>query len=374
MKKVLFTATVDSHILAFHTPYLKYFKNNGYEVHVATNGDAKIPFCDVKHVVSFERSPFKPNNLKAIRQLKKICDTEQFDIIHTHTPMGSVVTRLAAMHARKKYNTYVIYTAHGFHFFKGAPAQNWLIFYPVEKLLARKTDTLITINKEDYELAKKKFKTDVQYIPGVGVDSKKFDFSMTEDDKTQLRKSLGLKKSDFVMIYPAELNKNKNQLLLINAMKKIVLKDKDIKLLLPGKDNYNGYYQRLVKDYGLTDKILFLNHRGDIPQLLQVSNVSVSTSLREGLPVNVMEAMCTGMALVVSPCRGNLDLVKDGKNGYIISNNDHDSLVNIIIYLKYNVQITAKMGVLNKKDVAPYLLDQTLIRMQKIYSASQYDG
>lgn len=121
VKKVLFTATVDSHILHFHIPYLKMFKDMGYETHVATNGDEAIPYCDKKHKISFERSPFKLNNLKAIKQLKKVVEEEKFDIIHCHTPMGSVVTRLASKHARKAYGTRVIYTAHGFHFYKGAP-------------------------------------------------------------------------------------------------------------------------------------------------------------------------------------------------------------------------------------------------------------
>ena len=154
MKKVLFAATVDSHIKQFHLPYLKWFKEHGYEVHVATNGKEVIPYCDVKHQISFERSPLKFNNIKAIGQLKKIIEKEQFEIIHCHTPMGSVVTRLAALKARKN-GTRVIYTAHGFHFFKGAPIQNWLIYYPIEKLMARYTDCLITINEEDYEFAKK---------------------------------------------------------------------------------------------------------------------------------------------------------------------------------------------------------------------------
>ena len=178
-KKVLFSATVDSHILHFHLPYLKLFKEHGYEVHVATNGTEKIPYCDVKHVVSFERSPYKVNNLKAIKQLRKIINNEKFDIIHCHTPMGSVVTRLAAKKARKKYGTRVIYTAHGFHFYKGAPKLNWMLFYPVEKYLAKYTDTLITINSEDYELAKKRFSKrckNIEYVPGVGVDKSKFSF------------------------------------------------------------------------------------------------------------------------------------------------------------------------------------------------------
>jgi glycosyltransferase EpsD len=123
-KKVLFTATVDSHIELFHLPFLKYFQENGYETHVATNGNKKIPYADKKHTISFERSPLKPQNLKAFKQLKAIIDDEKFDIIHTHTPMGAAVTRLAARKARKKYGTRVIYTAHGFHFFKGAPLQN----------------------------------------------------------------------------------------------------------------------------------------------------------------------------------------------------------------------------------------------------------
>ena len=201
MKKVLFTATVDSHILQFHIPYLKWFKEQGYEVHVATNGDEKIEYCDVKHKIPFERSPIKINNIKAIFKLKKIIENEKFDILHCHTPMGSVVTRLAAKNARKKYKTKIIYTAHGFHFFKGAPLLNWIIFYPVEKYLSKFTDCLITINKEDYNLAKRKFKSKrIEFVNGVGVDKSKFDFKMSDTEKHELRQSLGLKDDEFVII------------------------------------------------------------------------------------------------------------------------------------------------------------------------------
>ena len=235
MKKVLFTATVDSHILQFHIPYLKMFKEKGYEVHVATNGTENIPYCDVKHVVSFERSPIKINNLKAIKQLKKIIDKEKFEIIHCHTPMGSVVTRLAAKKARKE-GTKVIYTAHGFHFYKGAPLINWMIFYPIEKYLSQYTDCLITINDEDYELARKKFKKckQIELIYGVGVDENKFNFKMTDQEKHELRKSLGLRDDDFVIIYVAELSKRKNQGMLINVVKQLTEKKINTKFLLVG--------------------------------------------------------------------------------------------------------------------------------------------
>lgn len=294
MRKVLFTATVDSHILQFHIPYLKMFKEKGYEVHVATNGRADIPCCDVKHIVSFERNPFKINNLKAIKQLKKIVDEEKFDIIHCHTPMGSAVTRLASKKARKN-GTRVLYTAHGFHFYKGAPLKNWIIYYPVEKYLSKFTDCLITINQEDYELAKRRFSKrckDIEYVPGVGIDENKFDFEMTEEEKQKLRESLGIKNDDFVMIYPARLDKNKNQGLLIDAVKKLSREFPNIQLLLPGNDELNGYYQNMAKERDVESKIHFLGYRKDIQRLIKISNLAVSSSLREGLPVNIMEAMC----------------------------------------------------------------------------------
>jgi len=333
MNKVLFTATVDSHILNFHTPYLKYFKEQGYEVHVATNGKAKIPYADVKHTVSFERSPFKLNNIKAIKQLKKIVDAEQYDIIHTHTPMGSVVTRLAALGARKEHKTRVIYTAHGFHFYKGAPLQNWVLFYPVERVLARYTDTLITINNEDYQRAKKQFKTRVEYVPGVGIDEKKFAFKMTKKEKSELRKSLGLKDTDFVLIYAAELNRNKNQKMIIEAMREVVKTNPEVHILLAGKDSYKGYHKRLTEKYNLNKNIHILGHRSDIPELLNISDAAISTSIREGLPVNLLEAAYLQKPILATTVRGNMDVLKlVNTGGKSIKAGDIKSLAYILIH------------------------------------------
>lgn len=312
MKKVLFTATVDSHILQFHLPYLKWFKEQGYEVHVATNGDEKIPYCDVKHKITFERSPVKTNNINAIFKLKKIIEKEEFQIIHTHTPMGSVVTRLAAKNARKKYKTRVIYTAHGFHFFKGAPLINWIVFYPIEKYLSKYTDCLITINEEDYNLAKAKFKAKkIELVNGVGVDENKFDFKMSDEEKHELRQNLGLKDNDFVIIYVAELSKRKNQGMLIKTVKKLIDESKDnIKVILPGIDSRNGYYQEMTKKLEIEKNIKFLGYRKDIPKLLKISNLYVSTAKQEGLPVNIIEAMFSGLPIIATDCRGNRDVAE----------------------------------------------------------------
>lgn len=361
MKKVLFTATVDSHILHFHIPFLKLFKDKGYEVHVATNGDEKIPYCDKKHVISFERSPIKINNLKAIKQLKKVIEEENFEIIHCHTPMGSVVTRLAARKARKN-GTRVIYTAHGFHFYKGAPLLNWMLFYPIEKWLSRYTDTLITINDEDYQLAKKKFKkTNVEYVPGVGIDPKKFDIKMSDKEKDKLRKEIGIKKSDFVMIYPARLDKNKNHILLINAMNNIIKVDSSVKLLLPGDDELNGFYQEQVKKMELGNNILFLGYRTDINKLLKICNLAVSSSLREGLGLNLVEALYSGIPIVATHNRGHNEIVKNNVNGLYSLNNAED-FSSKILYIKNNISMFKNLN------VDKFLLDNVINEMIKIYN------
>lgn len=366
MKKILFTATTDSFIGQFLQPYLKYFKKKDYEVHVATSGNRVFENCDKKYIIPFERSPFKINNLKSISELKKIIDKEKYDIIHTHTPMGSVVTRMAAKNARRN-GTKVIYTAHGFHFFKGAPAYYWLFFYPVEKYMSKYTDDLITINKEDYKLAKRKFKkTSVHYVPGIGMDETKFNFKMTNKEKLALRKSLSLNERDFILIFPAELNKNKNQILLINVMEGLVKKHDNIHLLLPGIDSYNRYYQKVVEEKKLIKNIHFLGYRKDIPKLLKISNIAVSSSKREGLPVNLLEAMYVGLPMVVTNCRGNRDLVENGINGYIVGKDDVKEFQEKILSL-YNSADTKMFFKNNHEIIKKYLLDNIMREMVKIY-------
>lgn len=364
MKKVLFTATVDSHIKHFHLPYLQWFQEQGYEVHVATNGKEEIPYCDVKHQISFERNPIKINNLKAIKDLKNIIHHEKFDIIHCHTPMGGVVTRLAAMKAREKYHVKVIYTAHGFHFFKGAPFINWILYYPIERILAKVTDCLITINEEDYQLAKKKFKAkQVELVHGTGVDKSKFDFVMPEEEKLELRKTLGLKRDDFVILYVAEMNANKNQGMLIKAMKQLEGQVvKNIKLLLVGQDSFHGKYQQLVAELGLQDKVYFLGYRTDVNRLLKISDLYVSTSQREGLPVNLIEATMAGLPIVATDCRGNRDLVKNQANGYRVAINDVNGLA-------LKIQEVVKNYPTNQHILDDtYELTQVRKKMEKIYT------
>lgn len=370
-KKVLFTATVDSHILHFHIPYLKYFKEKGYEVHVATNGNEDIPYCDKKIIIPFERSPFKYNNLKAIRMLKKVIMTEKYDIIHTHTPMGSVVTRIAARIARKKYKTRVIYTAHGLHFFVGAPLKNWLVFYPVEKVLSKYTDDMILVNNEDYNLVKNKFHCEKVYrIHGIGVNSKKFDIKLTDSESFDLRKSIGLCENDYIIIYAAELSKRKNQEMLIRAIKELVDNGiKDVKVILPGLDSLNGYYQKIVSDLQLNDYIKFLGYRRDIEKLMHISNLAVATSRQEGLCIHLAEAMFCGLPCIATVERGHKELIQDGYNGYLVEQDNYIQLSKKIIDIKNDKKTTDKFIKNNNEVVKKYLIENVMKEMIQIYES-----
>ncbi len=367
MKKVLFVATVDSHIRHFHIPYLKYFKEKGYEVHVATSNDEdeKFDYCDKKHAITFERSPFKANNLKAIKQMKKLFEEEKFDIVHCHTPMGGVVTRIAAKNFRKD-GLKVFYTAHGFHFFKGAPLINWLVYYPVEKWLARCTDVLITINEEDYNRAKKFKAKRVEKINGIGVNEQKFQIEMTEEEKNILKKELGIGQEDVVLTYVAELIPRKNQSLVIDCMKEIVDINKKVKLFLVGTGILKEQYEKQIKELGLENNVILTGYRKDVPKIFKITDIVVSTSKQEGLPINLVEAQMSGLPTISTNVRGNNEVTVNEENGYIIEN--REELIEKLKLLIKDKDKRIEMGKKAKENSKKYTLENALREMHEIYN------
>ena len=270
--------------------------------------------------VSFVRNPFRlDKHLKAYRQMKKILAKNHYDLIHTHTPVGSVITRLAARAARKN-GTKVIYTAHGFHFFRGASIANWLLWYPIEKFCAHYTDILITINQEDYQRAKRKFKTDVRYVSGVGVDSKKIDIKMNKQERDKYRKKLGLKPDDFIIIYVAEISKRKNQIALLKSKANVIKANPNTHILLVGKDSLNGKVQKLARRLDIHNNVHFLGYRSDIPQLLKIADLYCSTSRQEGLAINIVEAKIVGLPIEATNVRGHEPAFIDDISQFLLPN------------------------------------------------------
>lgn len=372
--KVLFVATVRSHIGQFHMPFIRELKSRGVEVHAAyKDNSADKPGLDLSAIdrvfeVPFERQPLRLENIKAYFVLKKIINENNYDAIHCHTPMGAVIARLAARKARKK-GTKVIYTAHGFHFFAGASRKNWLLFYPVEKYLSKFTDCLITINQEDYDLAtSKQFRAKkICKVHGVGVELDRFHYT-DEDEKSKLREEYGYSPDDFIMIYPANLVHEKNHSMLFDSLQIIVRETNDVKLILPGQPICVDEYKKVLLDMGLIDYVDFLGYRRDIEKLVGLSDISVSPSKREGLPVNLIEAMAIGNAIVATDVRGNNDLVEDGVNGYLVKVGDSETMAQRILELIGDRDKLSAFGRASHARVEVFSTDSVNREMTDIYS------
>lgn len=372
VKKVLFVATVVRlHINMFHKPFIKWFHDQGWQVDVAANNDYEdksecvIPYCDNFHCMPFERSPLKKGNLDAYKQLKKLLDSEHYDIIHCHTPMGSVITRLAAGSARNK-GTKVIYTAHGFHFYKGSPKFNWLVYYPIEKILSRRTDLLLTMNQEDYSVAMKFHAKNVMNVNGVGMDMSKFT-EATAADKKAVRAELGLKDDDVFAISVAQLIPRKNHTVLIQAISK--LKDPHFHLYILGDGVQEQELKEQTKELGVENQIHFLGFRRDVYRLCKAADIFLFASLQEGLPVAIMEAMACGLPIIASEIRGNIDLIELEKGGWLVPPTDVDGFMSAIHDAMAHRDKWHQMKEFNLAKVRNYSIDAVMDQMAKIYKS-----
>lgn len=317
----------------------------------------------IKHI-EINRNPFNIVNFKAYHELKKIINEDSFDIIHCHTPVAAMLVRLAARKERRR-GTRVVYTAHGFHFYKGSPLINWLLYYPLEWFLARYTDLLITINAEDFKRAKKNFKArSIRYIPGVGIDIKKF--NQNNVDNVNKRKEIGLIDNSFVVLSVGELNKNKNHETVIRAIAQ--LKNSDIYYVICGQGQLKPHLELLIKNLKMEKQVKLLGFRKDISEICNISDVFVFPSFREGLSVSLMEAMASGLPVVCSDIRGNSDLIKDNQGGYLIKPTDINGFSASINKLFEDKARRKSFGDFNMNSVREYRLENVISNMEEFYS------
>lgn len=369
--KVLLTATVQSHICQFHRPLVEMLHEHGCEVHVAARNNLaeknglKLDFVDKVYDIPFSRSPKSPDNLKAKKMLKKIIDEGHYDVIHCNTPMGGVVTRLAAKRARKN-GARVIYTAHGFHFYEGAPKKNWMIYYPIEKFFSRKTDTLITITEEDYRLAKKKFHCQVEHIHGVGVDEKRY-FPVDEAEKKRLRREMGYGEDQKLILCVGELLPNKNQKMAIRAMTKIVEQYPDALLLIAGNGPEKENLENEIKACGVEKNVKLLGYCTHLQDYQHVVDILVSCSYREGLPLNIVEAMLSGTPVVASINRGHKELIRNGETGYLVSLGDSDAMATRMLMLFDGLDIMGDICKTAQAYAEKYCFTSVKKEMETIY-------
>ena len=371
MKKVLLTATVQSHICQFHKPLAALLRENGYEIHVAARNNLaeknglKLDFVDKVYDIPFARSPKSPDNIKAYKQLKKIIDSDHYDVIHCNTPMGGFVTRLAARKTRKQ-GTEVIYTAHGFHFYKGSSKASWTVIYPIEKAFAKLADKLVTINREDYALAKEKFNTNVYYIHGVGVNEERY-VPATEREKSELRKKHGFLDEQKILMIIGELLPNKNQRMAVRMMKKLTEVYPDAVLLIAGNGPEKENLERLISELELADNVRMLGYCTNLEEYQKMIDLSVACSKREGLPLNIVESMLAENPVVATKNRGHCELIEHGVTGYLVDINDFDSMARYVLQLLDNREELGKMKKNCREFALQYGFRQVTEELKKVY-------
>jgi glycosyltransferase involved in cell wall biosynthesis len=368
-KNILMAATVYTHLANFHKPAIKLLQQKGYEVHaVANNNEGRKEEIEelgvVCHDINFVRFPFKKENILAMKELSMLFRSHYFHLIHVHTPIAAFIVRYLA----KKYKQgSVIYTAHGFHFYKGAPLLNWLLYYPAEKVAKKWTDGLVVMNKEDFSQGKK-----LGFIPnynlfltkGVGVDLTKFNDS--RESTVNFRYERNIQKDDIVITCIAEFTKNKNQLFLIEAWKELIKKYKNIHLLFVGHGSQFRYLKRIVDEQCLKNTH-FLGYRYDIPEILKHSTIITLVSRREGLPKTLMEGMAAGLPAVVTNVRGARDLVTHNENGFVVELGNKRELIKQLSTLISDEEVRIRMGQNAMRKVRRYSNKEVLVELDQVY-------
>lgn len=375
MKKALLVASVFGFLGSFERSDIKILQEQGYEVVCAANGSKELgAFGDIgqlddlsvtKCQINFARSPLSKSNLKAYKQLKRLMGEHRFDLVHCHTPIGGLLARKMARRYRKE-GTKVIYTAHGFHFYAGAPLLNWLLYYPVERLMAHYTDVLITINHEDYVRAQKFHAKRVEYVPGIGVDMRRFS---PDGDKSAIRAELGIPENAVLLLSVGELNHGKNHQAIIRALAK--LKDERLQYIVVGEGPERASLESLIIQLGLEGKVHLPGYRKDMAPIYRAAYVFCLPSKREGLCVSLMEAMASGLPCVVSDIRGNRDLIIPDKGGCLFDFQQVDSVASAIQTVVSDFRLKEAMGSFNAQFVRRFSSAVVIEKMKRIYKEIQ---
>lgn len=372
MAKLLYISNISNGVSSFSKASVLAAKEIGFEFYLAANfnGATKeklsqdekeygVHLCHIDLV----RNPYSIQNVKAYKQLVELINKEKIDFIHCNTPVGGLLGRLAGNKCNVKG---IIYQAHGFHFYKGAPLKNWLIYYPIERWMSNYTDALITINLEDYEIAKSfnlRNKGNVYYVPGVGIDLNKFNVKF--NNKELIKNNYHFNDNHFILISVGRLDENKNNKTLIKAIS--LINDKNVQLIICGDGEKKQELITYSDELGIKDKVHFLGNCENMIEMYAIADVFVMASYREGLSRSIMEAMASGLPCIVSNIRGNRDLIKNEINGFLVSANDARDFSEKIMFLKNKNNVRNSIRISNIEDVKKFSLDEVKKIMLEIY-------
>lgn len=362
MPSVLITASTFSHIVSFHLPYLRRFRELGWQVEVACGGEMRdIPYADAVRELPLAKSMTAPSNFQAARMLRAMMERERYDLVITHTSLASFFTRWAAR--GMKGRPVIVNVAHGYLFDEGTGGVKGLLLPAAERLTAPQTDLLLTMNAWDDRWAREhRAARRIECIPGMGVPLERY--APSSEARAALRRQLGLTDGDVALIYPAEFSRRKNQAMLLRAMTDL---PERVKLLLPGRGALLEETKALAASLGLTDRVVFPGQVSDIPAWLSASDIAVSASRSEGLPFNIMEAMAAGLPAAVSAVKGHTDLVVPEETGLLYPYDDENAFAAAVRRLAEDRELRAKMGQAAQRQVQRYRLEDVLPRVMDLY-------
>lgn len=349
-------------------PCLQMALDMGYDVYLGVNRhdpaelECELPVKLYDGHTYRSITAWKDNKI-AYNNLCKVIKNGNIEVIHCNTPVGGMIGRLCG----KKYKVgKIIYTAHGFHFYKGAPLFNRTVLKWAEMLMARWTDAIITMNQEDYEAArnmKLRKGGKVYFVHGVGITLS--DFEGLRSLRQQKRDELGAKEDDIVLISMGDLVPRKNYGTAIRSIAKA--NNPHLQYYICGKGPELEALQSLAKELGVEEQIHFLGFRADVKELLSAADIFLFTTLQEGLPRSMMEAMAMGLPCVASAIRGNVDLIEDGKGGYLRPSTDVDGFAEAIRNIAENSDLREEMRAYNLERIKEFDISVVEEEIRAIY-------
>lgn len=373
MHKVLYVATYGDFFSSFELINMQLWQSKGYEVHCVANFEVEQynrytneidEIGVIRHNLNFSRSPFDIKNIQLYISLKNLIKKENIDIIDSHNPIVSVMSRIAA---RSLKLTKVIYTAHGFFFYEGCPRKNNIIYKPVEYFLAKWTDALIVINTEDFAATKKmEIRGKSYYIPGVGVD---LEAIKQNTDTCDLRNEISAPNDAFILLSVGELNSNKNHEVVIKALSDLLkqIPDANIYYCICGIGEHESYLNNLIDKLNLQSRVKLLGYRSDIPAVNRNADVFILPSLREGLGVAIIEAMVCKLPILATNIGGTRDLVDEGKGGYLFDPKSPKMITQLILKMYKSSQKRKDFGEYNSHRVDEFSIQNVEKKMKIIY-------
>ena len=380
MKRALLLAPMGSVHRRFNQANIAALQSLGLQVELCANfenGDGPeihnqsfVEECEIRgiktHSIPFARHSLT-GSLKCLSQLKELLSREQYDLVHTHTETGGLLLKLAYS---EKGKSKFIFTPHGMSFWKGSSLKSQLVYRPLERWICSAMDMNLGMNMEEVENLEQWNKRTAHYVHGVGLNVARM--QNPSRSREQMREEFGLAESDKFIASIGELDDNKNHITVIKAL--ATLGRKDFKYVVCGVGPNKDMLLAEAECTGLKDNVILAGYRSDIPDVLNAADIFVFPSFHEGMPVSALEAMACSLPVVCSAIRGNVDVVKDGDNGYLFKPSDVDTLSRQIALLMDNDALRQQMGAKNKGIVREFSLGAVTEELKAIYSKVLYDS